>query len=185
MKPSQCFKILSVALIVSTSVRAEDPPVDGEKQIGRALEIQGQANLDAIKSAINSFRQGKARYPRDLQELVSSHFINALPAAPAGQRFVYDAQMGSVILVGTPATPKLPAPTPANAMAMALDVQAKANLKKITTALNVYMTEHEGQFPDQLEELVKSGMLDKLPPPPSGMKYFYDPKSGKVDYVGK
>jgi len=47
------------------------------------------------------------------------------------------------------------------------------------------MTEHEGQFPAKLEELVKSGMRDRLPSPPAGMKYAYDPKTGKVDFVSK
>jgi competence protein ComGC len=173
--------IVLASLAITALVSAADP----QNALSRAVEIQSQANLQAIQNAINSFKGTNDRNPTSLDELVTAGFLTELPAAPEGQKFVYDAQTGSVTVTGTPIPPKLPAPTPENAMKMALDVQAKSNLKKVTTALNVYMTEHDGQFPAKLDELVSSGMLDKLPAPPAGAKYSYDPKTGKVDFVRK
>ncbi|MDA0723108.1 MAG: hypothetical protein O3B25_02445 [Verrucomicrobia bacterium] len=41
----------------------------------------------------------------------------------------------------------------------------------------------EGQKPKSLDELVKKGHLTKMPKVPYGMKFNYDPKTGKVEAV--
>ena len=41
----------------------------------------------------------------------------------------------------------------------------------------------ENRLPKDLEELVSKGVINQLPPPPRGMKFDYDPKSGIVKVV--
>ncbi len=38
----------------------------------------------------------------------------------------------------------------------------------------------EDRLPANLQEIIKEGYLPKLPAPPYGMKYYYDPRSGQV-----
>jgi competence protein ComGC len=174
--------LLLLLALSAFELGAADPP-DGQALIGQAYEAQGRANHQALTNAIAQFRQLADRYPTSLEELVTKGILAEIPAAPPGQKFAYDPKTGRVTLTGTPAPVQLPEPTQKNVMAMALDAQAKANLKNVRTALNVYVMEHDGQYPAKLEELVKIGMLEKLPTPPAGTKYSYDPKTGKVDYV--
>jgi len=42
---------------------------------------------------------------------------------------------------------------------------------------------NEGRFPKTLQELVKPDYLSKLPIPPHGMRFDYDPNSGQVKLV--
>ena len=174
------FFLLAISFALSTRAQQTN---DAAKLIGQALDIRAQANLQALQNAIANFRAMNDRNPASLEELVQSGLLESMPEG----KFLYDPQKGTVSIAADPkaAAPKLPDPTPQNVMAMALDVQAKANLKKVQTALNIYMSENEGQFPEKLEDLVKHGILDKLPPPPAGAKYSYDPKTGKVDFVKK
>jgi len=39
----------------------------------------------------------------------------------------------------------------------------------------------EGRYPNSLDELVEKGYIEKLPQPPEGMKFVYDPKTGNVE----
>jgi hypothetical protein len=39
----------------------------------------------------------------------------------------------------------------------------------------------EGRYPNSLNELVEKDYLDKLPEPPKGMAFHYDPSTGKVE----
>ncbi len=39
----------------------------------------------------------------------------------------------------------------------------------------------EGRYPNSLEELVEKGYIEKLPEPPEGMKFYYNPKTGNVE----
>jgi hypothetical protein len=39
----------------------------------------------------------------------------------------------------------------------------------------------EGRYPNSLDELVEKGYIEKLPQPPEGMKFVYDPKTGSVE----
>ena len=45
--------------------------------------------------------------------------------------------------------------------------------------------DQEGRYPKSLNELVSSGTLPKLPTPPNGMKFDYDPATGKVTTSSK
>jgi hypothetical protein len=52
-----------------------------------------------LDQAIKVFFQTENRYPKDLQELVSSGTLPKLPAPPAGMKFDYDATSGTVKVV--------------------------------------------------------------------------------------
>lgn len=41
----------------------------------------------------------------------------------------------------------------------------------------------EGRFPKTLDELVSKGTINQVPPPPRGMKYDYDSKTGVIKVV--
>src|SRR5258706_10470562 len=43
----------------------------------------------------------------------------------------------------------------------------------------------EGRYPKSLNELVKPGYLSKLPDPPTGTKFDYNPATGEVKIVPK
>ena len=55
----------------------------------------------------------------------------------------------------------------------------QANLANIRNAIRLFQTS-EGRFPKNLNELVAEGYFPKIPPPPRGMRYVYNPQAGQV-----
>lgn len=49
-------------------------------------------------------------------------------------------------------------------------------------AIKAFHTE-EGRLPRDLDELVSKGTISQIPPPPRGMKYDYDAKTGVIKVV--
>lgn len=49
-------------------------------------------------------------------------------------------------------------------------------------AIKAFHTE-EGRLPKDLDELVSKGTISQIPPPPRGMKYDYDSKTGVIKVV--
>lgn len=80
------------------------------------LAAQGKAKQVAIKvtstveinSAIQKFQAMEDRLPRDLNELIQQHYLQAVPQAPRGQMFSYNPQDGTVRLVAAPSVPASP-----------------------------------------------------------------------------
>jgi len=60
--------------------------------------------------------------------------------------------------------------------------EAKIAISTFEKAIQTFKT-MEGRLPSSLEELQKEGHLTKMPKTPYGMKFTYDPKTGKVDVV--
>ncbi|MCD6051778.1 MAG: hypothetical protein K0Q55_3187 [Verrucomicrobia bacterium] len=60
-----------------------------------------EATVDtaSLSSAISMFQVEKGRNPKDLDELVSSGTIKALPKPPYNMKFTYDAATGAVKVV--------------------------------------------------------------------------------------
>jgi hypothetical protein len=56
------------------------------------------------------------------------------------------------------------------------------SLVGVQQAINLFNTQ-EGRFPTNLNELVSPDYLPQLPTPPAGMKFSYDPSTGKVKTV--
>lgn len=59
----------------------------------------------------------------------------------------------------------------------AREKKAKADLKTIGTAIELYYTENKEVKPNNLEELVSSGYLRSIPKTPWGDQYGYDPNT--------
>lgn len=89
-------------------------PLDYLAAQGKAKKFAEKTITSAeLTSAIQKFNAMEDRFPRDLNELVQQHYLQAPPAAPKGMRWHYDAQTGAVRLVATPVTPE---PSPAQSL---------------------------------------------------------------------
>jgi hypothetical protein len=56
-------------------------------------------DLSSLNQNIQLFNATEGRYPKDLDELVSTHYIPQVPAAPTGMKLAYDATQGKVTMV--------------------------------------------------------------------------------------
>lgn len=87
----------------------------------------------------------------------------------------------------TPDSSAKPGENPVTAPADYIGAVGKAHKSAVKTAATASLDqaiklfhEQEGRFPQNLEELVSSGTLPKLPKAPNGMKFEYDATTGKV-----
>jgi hypothetical protein len=53
-------------------------------------------DVTALNEEIRLFNVQEGRNPKDLDELVTKQYLGALPNAPVGMKFVYDAAQGKV-----------------------------------------------------------------------------------------
>ncbi len=60
--------------------------------------------------------------------------------------------------------------------------EGNVSLAGLTQAINQFTTV-EGRKPKSLQELVEKGYASNIPAPPYGMKYTYNPNTGKPDLV--
>ncbi len=74
---------------------SESEPLGGK---GRPLT---EEEMMLINYGVSMFRDEKGRYPANLQEAVATRHILRLPQLPAGEKFVYDSQTGSVKVENT------------------------------------------------------------------------------------
>jgi len=65
---------------------------------GDAVRVSG-AKRDELQNAIGLFNGQEDRYPRDLNELVAKHYIQAIPPLPTGSRYAYNPQTGDIRVV--------------------------------------------------------------------------------------
>lgn len=87
----------------NTSASSGNPlaaPVDylgavnqGRKSSAKTLDIV------SLKQAIEQFQAAEERFPKTLDELVSRHFLSRMPEPPAGMKFDYNPQIGTVKVV--------------------------------------------------------------------------------------
>jgi PBP1b-binding outer membrane lipoprotein LpoB len=75
-------------------------PTDYLSTVAKAKK-SSEATVDtaSLSSAISMFQVEKGRNPKDLDELVSSGTIKALPTPPYNMKFSYDATNGVVKVV--------------------------------------------------------------------------------------
>jgi hypothetical protein len=93
---------------------------------------------------------------------------------------------------GAPATNTVASENPLTAPVDYLGAAAKAqqsavrtvDIASVTKAIQMFQAE-EGRNPRDLNELVTSGQLPRLPAPPTGMKYSYDPGTAQVRLVAQ
>jgi hypothetical protein len=74
-------------------------PVD---YLGATVKAQQSAtktiDLVSVNQAIQLFNTSEGRNPKDLDELVTSHYIGRLPTPPYGMKLNYDAAQGKVTM---------------------------------------------------------------------------------------
>lgn len=69
---------------------------------GSGLVIAAGPNAAAeLTAQVRRFLMEKRRPPRDLEELISAGYIQAVPAAPVGKKFVVDPKRATVTLVNS------------------------------------------------------------------------------------
>ena len=103
-----------VACLIFCACKKESKPKAGDSSSGNPLNApadylgalnkaqksaQKTTGMVSINSAIQSFFAENNRYPKDLNELVTSGSLPQLPPAPNGMKYDYDATSGKVKLV--------------------------------------------------------------------------------------
>src|SRR6185503_4407707 len=87
----------------STNASSGNPlnaPADYLRAVGKAQQSAVKTvDTTSLNQAIQLFNVDKGRNPKDLNELVQTHFIAQIPAAPIGYKLVYDADAGKVSVV--------------------------------------------------------------------------------------
>lgn len=71
-----------------------------DKSEKKAAEVTG---LTTLTQAVQQFNVLEGRFPRTLDELVESRYLQKLPAAPRGKRFIYNPKSGEVTAEDLPA----------------------------------------------------------------------------------
>lgn len=90
-------KAAKAATAVSNTVSA---PVDYLGALGAAKKYSEKAiDLAQINQAIMYFHEAEDRYPADLNELVTKHYLGEMPKAPYGMKIIYDPATATVKVV--------------------------------------------------------------------------------------
>lgn len=92
------------AALPTAADRAKDNPIAAPVNylgaVGAAKKM-AEKTIDSttLNQAIQRFRAMEDRNPESLDELVRTHYLQALPKPPYGMKFVYDAQSGQARVV--------------------------------------------------------------------------------------
>lgn len=77
-----------------------DAPVNYVKTVtDEKKDLDKKVDVTALNHAIEQFQVQEGRYPKDLNELVTEHYLGVIPAAPHGSKLNYDAARGTVTVV--------------------------------------------------------------------------------------
>ncbi len=72
-------------------------PADYLGAVAKAKKVSSKTiDTVSLNQAIQLFYAQEDRFPKDLNELVQQQYLPAVPAAPAGMRWEYSPQNGSV-----------------------------------------------------------------------------------------
>jgi hypothetical protein len=75
-------------------------PVDYLGAVGAAKRTAVKVIDTAyLNQQILLFHEQEDRYPKDLKELVTMHYVNAMPSPPYGMRFDYNPETGQLKVV--------------------------------------------------------------------------------------
>jgi hypothetical protein len=105
--------VLAGALVVGGCGKEEAPapapaakttaPPSGDGYLGTLVRGQQVAvkgiDTAALNQEIQLFNVQEGRLPKDLNELVTKHYLPKLPDPPAGMKINYDATQGKVTVV--------------------------------------------------------------------------------------
>lgn len=157
-----------------------------EADLALADALQGEANLNAMRHAIEQYTAIHQKRPASLDELVTSGLLEQLPAPPNGERYSYDPGSGTVSLIRDETSQKGDARV-TSLLEMGADeilhqgrvAESAAEMKKLKVAID-YFYSIEGRYPSSLAELVERDIVRAVPTPPKGFAYAYDPSTGKL-----
>lgn len=138
----------------------------------RAMQkAQSHSDQTTLQSAVTAYFAEYGAYPPTLEAVVPQ-FIDAIPPAPGGGSWAYDATTGSLYVgSGQQASGQPKAIPPATA-------NDRANMKSISEAI-YYYGQNTGVYPSQLSDLAPS-YIASVPKTDSGRSYEYDPATGQV-----
>jgi hypothetical protein len=98
--------ILIVAGLVAGGCGKQETPAPASAPSGYVgALIKGQQtavktiDVTSLNKDIQLFNVQEGRNPKDLNELVTQHYIGQLPEVPVGMKLVYDADHGTVSVV--------------------------------------------------------------------------------------
>ncbi len=78
-------------------------PVDYLGAVAQAKKYSEKTiNLVSVNNAIQQFNAMEERFPKDLNELIEKHYLQSVPAVPAGMRLGYKPQTGEVKIFKQP-----------------------------------------------------------------------------------
>jgi hypothetical protein len=101
MKIYQLTLVLAGMLAGGCGKQADTAPANAPSGYVGAL-VKGQQtavktiDVTSLNQDIQLFNAQEGRNPKDLNELVTQHYIGALPDPPQGMKLVYDAGQGKV-----------------------------------------------------------------------------------------
>ncbi len=79
---------------------APTPPTADNGYLGTLMKGQQKAvktiDVTSLNEEVQLFNVQEGRLPKDLNELVTQHYVPQLPPVPAGMKLVYDAAQGKV-----------------------------------------------------------------------------------------
>jgi hypothetical protein len=75
-------------------------PVDYLGAINQAHKVAVKTiDLTSVRQAIMLFHNMEERFPKDLNELVTQHYIGNIPTLPRGMKYFYNPQNGQLSVV--------------------------------------------------------------------------------------
>jgi hypothetical protein len=78
-------------------------PVDYLGAVGNAKKhAEKVIDTTSVSKAIDLFNAQEDRFPTNLNELVTSHYLPAVPVLPQGMKYQYNPQTGQIRAVRTP-----------------------------------------------------------------------------------
>ena len=119
---------------------------------------------EATKAVTPAKQESPAKPPTEVS--IGTPTVNTAVSAPPPGAGVATPPPGS-------------APTAPGTAAAEQEVPSKDALDAVTKAAQSFFVSKE-RAPKNLEELVASGFLKKLPAPPAGKKYVYDPERANI-----
>jgi hypothetical protein len=111
MKTRQGLIVVAAALFLCGCGKEQNSPspaaaparsteVSGGGYLGALANGQQRAiktiDVTSLNEQLQLFNAQEGRFPKDLDELVTQHYLGQLPAPPVGMKFVYDAAAGKV-----------------------------------------------------------------------------------------
>lgn len=144
-----------------------------------------QAHVRALNELLMVWEQTNTERPFAAPgDFVRAGLLSKLPNPPPGMEFVFSPQRHAIEVVPVGVAIRGVGSNPDNPMAKALGGgDAQEHLKMLNELLAVWEQASAAQPFTAPEDLVKAGLLSRLPNPPPGMKFVFNPKQHAVELV--